>query len=65
MPLLVADVYSLKLDEVLKEENVAGAGGLPDDLFGGGSGFPPDPWDLSGALDRHLVGAAHGTRVAA
>ncbi|KAL4422596.1 hypothetical protein ABPG75_008793 [Micractinium tetrahymenae] len=55
VPLLVADVYSLKLDEVLKEEGAAGgAGGLPDDLFGGGGGFPPDPWEVSDEDDPFM-----------
>ena len=55
MPLLVADVYSLKLDEVLKEEAGLPAGGPLDDMYGsggggggGGAGYPPDPSDPSG-----------------
>ncbi|KAL4449051.1 hypothetical protein ABPG77_007768 [Micractinium sp. CCAP 211/92] len=54
VPLLLADVYSLKLDDVLKEESAPGAGGVPDDLFGGGSGFPPDPWEASDEDDPFL-----------
>ena len=46
MPLLVADVYSLKLDDVLRDDT-ASPGGLLDDMYGGGGAFPPD-WDASG-----------------
>lgn len=57
-PLLVADVYNLKLDEVLKDD--AGAGGAPglmDDVCGSGSPapFPPDPWDVSDEDDPFLM----------
>jgi hypothetical protein len=55
VPLLVADVYSLKLDEVLKEEAGLPGGGQLDDMYssgggagGGGGGYPPDPSDPSG-----------------
>ena len=55
MPLLVADVYSLKLDEVVKEEAGLPGGAQLDDIYasgggggGGGGAYPPDSWDLSG-----------------
>ncbi len=51
VPLLVADVYTLKLDDVIKEDIAApggGGGGVLDEGGYGGPGFPPDPWDVSG-----------------
>lgn len=68
IPLLVADVYNLRLDEVLRED--APLGLLADELYGtGGGAFPPDPWEVSGELMLEcweglwlvgLVGAADG-----
>lgn len=46
-PLLVVDVFNLKLEEVLREESAA-AGMLDDPYAGAGGGFPPEPWEVSG-----------------
>lgn len=53
VPLLVADMYNLKVDELLKDEPHS-APGLLDDAFGGlgPGGFPPDPWEVSGAQNN-------------